>query len=146
MIKPITAGAAVALACIIYASVGGIAGAVLFSLALLTILYCGLPLYTGRIGQAAGDDLTMMPVIFLLNALGAICVAFLAFYVINEETCVRAVNIAAERLQQPAVVTLARSVLCGVLIQTAVVGFKKGSELLCVFCSHGADYAILCVS
>lgn len=134
MIKPITAGAAVALACIIYASVGGIAGAALFSLALLTILYCGLPLYTGRIGQASGEALTRMPIVFLLNALGALCVALAAFYGTGEETLDLVMKTAQAKLQQPATVTLVRSLFCGALMQTAVVGFKKGSEILCIFC------------
>lgn len=134
MIKPITAGAAVALACIIYASVGGVAGAVLFSSALLTILYCGLPLYTGRIGQAEGKDLADMPRLFALNALGALCVALLAVYAVGEETYGTLLAVAQAKLQQPVPVLCVRSMLCGALMQAAVVGFRKGSELLCVFC------------
>lgn len=135
MIKPITAGAAVALACIIYASVGGIAGAVLFSLALLTILYCGLPLYTGRIGQADGSEMADMPRVFALNALGAFLVAVYAVYAVDAETYDALLHIAQAKLQGP--LPIVKSMLCGALMQTAVVGFKKGSELLCVFCVAG---------
>lgn len=134
MLKPITAGAAVALACIIYASVGGIAGAVLFSSALLTILYCGLPLFTGRVGQADRQESMQLPMMFALNALGALCVALAAFYAMDEETFDAVVKIAQAKLYAPEMAVLTRSLFCGALMQTAVVGFKKGSELLCVFC------------
>lgn len=134
MIKPITAGAAVALACVIYARVGGIAGAALFSTALLTILRCELPLYTGRVGQADRKNALYLPILFSLNALGALCVAVVAIYAMGGETLSTVIKIAQAKVQEPEMAVFMRAVFCGVLMQTAVVGFKKGSELLCVFC------------
>lgn len=53
MIKSIMAGFMIALAAAIYITVGGVVGAFMFSLGLLTILYFQFNLFTGKAGLLA---------------------------------------------------------------------------------------------
>ena len=50
IIKAIMSGLLIGLCADINNRIGGICGAMLFSIGLLTICMCGLPLFTGRIG------------------------------------------------------------------------------------------------
>lgn len=47
----VAAGAMIAVAAALYLKVGGFYGAIMFSIGLLTILWYGFNLYTGKIGQ-----------------------------------------------------------------------------------------------
>ena len=73
----ILAGIMISLGCIINLQVGGIGGALFFSLGLITILMFNFDLFTGRAGLLASDQITYKRLgqIWLGNLYGALMVA-----------------------------------------------------------------------
>lgn len=63
------AGLLISIGCCVNISTGGVIGAGLFSIALITIIYFGLPLFTGIVSN---DIDTLMLVVLVGNAVGAI--------------------------------------------------------------------------
>lgn len=70
--KSIFAGVCISIGGTIYLSVGGIAGAFLFSFGLLAVVHYQIPLYTGKAGFCkTSHDIKMLPIILIGNILGA---------------------------------------------------------------------------
>lgn len=108
--KSLMSGALIGLCCDIYSRIGGITGALLFAIGLLSICLFDLPLFTGRVGSA--NDIKMLVAMLLLNIEGIGIVK--AMFMIND------------------IVVL--GVTCGVLMQIAVASFKKNMPILTVMC------------
>ena len=76
MIKSILAGFMIALSAAIYLSVGGVIGAFMFSIGLLSILYFQYSLFTGKAGMLAEGAIRpeRLVLVWLGNLIG--CAAF----------------------------------------------------------------------
>lgn len=133
ILKSFLAGVAIALGGYVYLSCENkYVGAFLFSVGLLTVLYFGLNLYTGRIGyvfsQNRGqrlDTLISLPA----NVAGCVATGLLKAPV----GTVR--SIVAAKLAKPLPCVFADGILCGILIYICVDVFKKNKNPIAVlFC------------
>ena len=127
--KGIASGVMISIGCAVYlACADKIVGAVLFSVALLTICYFGFSLYTGKIGfmvLSHGKEETSELLLGLLgNLLGvAICGWALAYAFPDMQTAAAA--LVQKKITQGYLQTLLRGVFCGVLMFVAVSVFKE---------------------
>ncbi len=133
------AGAMISIGCAVYlACENKYVGAVMFSVALLTICYKGYNLYTGRIGfmvnAHAKEDISGL----LLGLLGN-TIAMLAFgsalgYAIPKLVAT-AVTIVAAKLEQTFLSALIRAIFCGILMYIAVSLYREKNTVVgIVFC------------
>ena len=115
-----------------------IAGAVLFSVALLCICYKGLSLFTGKVGYIAHSrtkkDLSVLFTGLLGNFLGAVGSAALACLALPSLHEI-AVAVANAKIGQQFYETLLRAFFCGILMYMAVSIYReKNSPLGIIFC------------
>lgn len=125
------AGALIALGCsIFWLSGGGIVGAILFSIALTTICYLKLNLFTGKVGFLLAEkkiDFLKLLVILLGNLVGA----FVMGCLLNTLPIVAAASFTLPQLE----FAMAGGFACGMLMYIAVKLFQFGQPLgifLCV--------------
>ena len=134
--KSILAGVAIAIGAYINLKVGGIAGAVLFSVGLFLVCHFGLNLYTGKVGYTG---IAANQMILLGNLVGSL---ILYFYPTEKAT-----EIMQNKLKTPDEITFINAFICGILIYAAVETFKRGKEymiLICVpaFILFGAEHCV----
>lgn len=126
--KAIAAGLMIGLGAMLNLQLGGVIGAICFSLGLFTICALGLHLFTGKIATILEGNLTLLSwgTIFLGNWLGilfmVICVSMLPQAQIIQEN---AAKIAIARQQSFWLVNLVRGMICGMCVQMAVDMWKK---------------------
>lgn len=116
-IKAAAAGVCIAIASMIYAKVGGVAGAALFSIGLYIILQFKLKLFTGF--AAYIDDFKSFKesvLIFLGNFLGAM-MPLLGYS--------SSVDLFTYRMDKPILEIFINSIVCGILIYIAVAAYKR---------------------
>ena len=130
LVSAILAGICIGIGCNIYLSCDNkYIGAALFSVGLITILTFGFNLYTGKVGYIVENKLSFaidVLIILLGNIIG--CILFgLAFQS----------NIAAEmcalKLSNSAMMTLYKSIMCGILMFVAVDSYKVNQNFLLTF-------------
>ena len=136
LLKSIFAGIAIAIGAYINLKIGGIPGAVLFSVGLFLVCNFGLNLYTGKVGYTG--IIKNLPIL-LGNLIGAM---ILYFYPIE-----KAVEIVSNKLNTPYYLTFINAFICGVLIYAAVEAFKRGKDymvFICVpaFILFGAEHCV----
>lgn len=139
----ILAGILISIGCIIYSKIGGIVGAVLFSLGLLSIIQNQLTLYTGKCGYVKlnkKDDLINIIKIFIGNLIGVIICFLLVFNLPHQEL----INIANVKLSSPLINFLPASIFCGMMMHLAVVSKREIITILCVsvFILAGFEHSI----
>jgi formate/nitrite transporter FocA (FNT family) len=129
LIKSILAGICIAIGAITYLNVGGVAGAILFSLGLLIILNFELKLYTGFIGYCglAFKNYLRAAIILLGNLIG--CCLMWAFPCPSE--------IIVAKIASPHWLSFIEAIVCGILIYAAVETFKQGKWYMTPFCVAG---------
>lgn len=115
-----------------------LAGAVLFSVALLSICMLGLYLYTGKIGflvaEHSAADVFSVFAGLVGNAVGCAAAAF-AVRTVRPALSVRAAEMCAAKLAQPWLATVFAGILCGILMYAAVAVYReKNSSLGVLFC------------
>lgn len=140
LIKSIWAGVAIAIGTLLFLLVGGVWGAIFFTIGLYMVLWFKLNLYTGKIGYI--KRMSNIPKIILIligNCIGC-CIMF-AF------SPAAAGAIVATKLATPLLVVLVKSIICGILIYVAVEQYKNGKEyapLIAVpaFILCGAEHSI----
>ena len=108
--KSIMSGVLIGLCADIYNRTGGIVGALLFSIGLLTICMSGLLLFTGKVGSS--NDVKQLIFMIVLNILGVISMRI--FFNFN--------NI------------FVLGIGCGMLMQIGVAAYKKNLLLLTSMC------------
>ena len=119
---------------VIYISVDNkYVGAMLFSLALLTIIQNKCQLYTGQIGYIREKtysifDWTMM---LLLNCVGATCSTILGLNVQNHTTMLKFIEIAQNKFSRSYGEIFICGILCGILMFVAV---KSNNQIITIFC------------
>ena len=122
-LSAIMAGVCISVGCIVNLQVGGIAGAVLFTFGLVTVVHYRYALYTGTAGFVqTWKSLSDLFLIILLGNLFGCGLMALALGVTDcmPELYDRLAPIIAQRSSQSAASALVRSILCGFLMTTAV--------------------------
>ena len=133
------AGAMISIGCAVYlACQNKYVGAVMFSVALLTICYKGYNLYTGRIGfivnNHAKDDFHSLLLGLLGNTLAMMAFgALLGFSLPNlKET---AIGVVQAKLSQTFLSALIRATFCGILMYIAVSLYREKKTVVgIIFC------------
>ena len=115
-------------------TVGGVCGALLFSLGLLTIVTRSLNLFTGKVGYVFSNKpsyLADLVLIWFGNFAGtALAGSFLRFTRIAQVISERADVMCRAKLDDSPVSIFILSVFCGMLMFIAVDGYKKLSGVL----------------
>ncbi len=151
----ISAGILICIGCSVYlacvAAGNKIAGAILFSVALLCICYKGLNLFTGKVGyMAEKHDKSAFSTLLLGllgNAVATVGVGFILSYALPELYAV-AEPIVTAKLSQEWWQTLVRAIFCGILMFLAVSVYKEkktpAAIFLCipVFILSGFEHSI----
>lgn len=108
-----------------------VVGALLFTIALVTICYKGYYLFTGKVGYLAErckkDDVESILLGLLGNTIGAVGCGFLLSYAIGGIQEVAYVICSAKLLQSHPV-ALVRGIFCGILMYVAVSVFKENGK------------------
>lgn len=141
----ILAGFLIAMGGIINLTLGGIPGALFFSLGLLTIVTFKYELFTGKAGLLTTGEIKpwKLCTIWLGNFIGAAACALMVSMTPLAETLVsKAAAIVVLRSGQPAIVNIVLGIFCGVLMYIAVNGYKKSNNYL--FCMLPVAFFILC--
>ncbi len=138
----IAAGLLITIGCCVYlACEPKWVGAVLFSVALLSICYKGYSLYTGRIGfifdELTKDKISELFLGLLGNVIATAVVGIAVRYAITKPIDLHKIasEMCAIKLEQELWQTLIRAILCGVLMYIAVAVYKeKKSVVGILFC------------
>lgn len=130
--KSVMAGVSISLGCIVFLKVGGVAGAVLFSFGLLTVVHYRLALFTGMAGYAGWKGLPSLFVILVGNVLGCFVTA-LAIRHASPALGEASAAITAARLQLDWLSVLILAIGCGFVMTTAVEFGRKGQYLPLLF-------------
>lgn len=124
--------------CVFLACENRIAGAILFSVALLVICYKGFSLFTGKIGYIPEKHGREEISVLLLGLLGNLIGTLLCGLLIK--TAVASIGTSAltaceAKLTQSAWSTFVRGLFCGILMYSAVSIFRSNSSIAgIVFC------------
>lgn len=122
------------------AAYGSLAGAVLFSFGLLTVVGYKLKLYTGTAGFIMKNEIGQLFLILFGNILGCLCVGLLA-RVSPMDIQQSAQNILELRLKTGALKCGLLAIGCGFIMTTAVCFARKGQYLPLLF---GVPLFIVC--
>ncbi len=119
-INSILAGIMIAIGSLVYINTDNpIAGALLFSLGLLVIMYFKFDLYTGKIGYFRKiTEVPSLIIIILGNFIGC-CILWAATPLIDNTLIIT-------KLSYPWYTILLKAMLCGILIYIAVEQYKQG--------------------
>ncbi|MDE6302466.1 MAG: formate/nitrite transporter family protein, partial [Clostridia bacterium] len=140
----IAAGLLITIGCCVYLALSGSdttkwVGAILFSVALLTICYKGYSLYTGRIGFLLDglnkDYISGLLLGLLGNVIATAVFGIMVQYAItslNPEICLNniAYSMCQIKLEQQWWQTLIRGIMCGVLMYVAVAIYKEKKSIV----------------
>lgn len=137
----ILAGICIAFGGIAYLKVGGLAGAILFTFGLLTVVHYKLKLFTGTAGFfESKKDLYNLFLILFGNIVGASLVALLVNIAMPTLIPV-ASEILANRMENTIPSTIILGVGCGFVMTTAVTFGREGKFLPLLF---GVPLFIMC--
>ena len=121
----ILAGCAIGLGGYVYLTVGGLAGAVLFSFGLLTVCYYQLHLFTGKSGfYTKGNILYLFSAVLFGNAIGCYLVSLVASPAVVEASAA----LVAGRLASGNLTNFLMAIPCGFIMTTAVTAVKPDSN------------------
>lgn len=139
-LKSIFGGMMIAIASYIYLQTGGVIGAFLFAIGLLTILNMDFKLYTGAIGFVHNKQETKDVVVILLGNILGTCLLF--FFPLPA-----AGALVSAKLALPLHIVMIKAIICGIFMYTAVSCYKKQATYmvpLCVagFILFGAEHCI----
>lgn len=136
----IFAGICISVGGIVYLSVGGIAGAVLFAFGLLTVVSYSLKLYTGTAGFITKNDFGTLGLILIGNIVGCFFTAMAIKYA-NPDIIQAADAVVAKRISSGAIRCGVLGIGCGYVMTTAVKFAREGKYLPLLF---GVPLFILC--
>ena len=131
--KAILAGLAIGLGGYVFLTLGGIAGAVLFSFGLLTVVHYSLALYTGKAGYF--DSWKSVGVLFAVILTGNVIGCFLTSLVAWPPLCgsdavqLAAQSIVEKRLASGHLANFVMAIPCGFIMTTAVEFGRKDKFL-----------------
>lgn len=109
-------------------------GALLFSLALLSIIRLGLPLYTGRIGKViTNKKQENLIAMLILNAFGAM--ASCGLYILMDSSNYEKMKAVCDAKYGKTYLTLfVAGIMCNILIHIAVSASREVITILCIMC------------
>ena len=114
----------ISIGCLIFLTVGGVAGATLFAVGLLAVLWHQLLLYTGRSGDVQSwSDFGRLMLILLLNIVG--CIIFALIIEPSDEVRMAAEAIVIRRAGSSIIKALANGIFCGLIMTLAVHSARK---------------------
>ena len=125
--RALAAGVLIALGCIVYLKVGGVAGAVLFSAGLWFVINFDAELFTGRVTRS---EYSIPQRLFMLvyNLIGAGVIGFVSSYALPE-IHEPAVNMIQALAKSGPLAVAWKSCLCGVCMFLATTKVGDGSRL-----------------
>ena len=132
----ILAGIFIGIGGIVYLSVGGVCGALLFAVGLLTICHFKYALFTGKTGFVLTGEIKISEIlrIWLGNFVGTFIAASLAIW---SGKSVALYSMAAAlvdtRWANGPIVNLCLGIFCGMLMYVAVTGYAETKNVLFVF-------------
>ena len=147
--ESIFAGLLIGIAGLVFLHVGGLdegrgfgelAGAVLFAFGLMSVSVSKALLFTGKAGYLPyKESLQLLPMV-LLNAVGCLLMASIAYYTINESALATldAIMVAREAASWRIVIT---SIGTGVIVTMAIQGVRRGTYLPLLY---GVPVFIMC--
>lgn len=141
----IIAGFLIGMGGIINLTVGGIPGALFFSLGLVTIVTFKFNLFTGKAGLLFAGEIDGMSLfkIWIGNFVGAAaCAMAVSLLPMGESVAEAATAIVETRMAQGSIVNLVSGIFCGILMYIAVTGYSKTNNYL--FCIVPVAFFILC--
>lgn len=139
--KAILAGFCISIGCIVNLKVGGVAGAVLFSFGLLTVVHYGYLLYTGKAGFFdRKHDKRFLLMVLTGNIVGCALFAMMARYA-TPEIVENATTIFQSRLHKGPAVCFFLAIGCGFIMTVAVRWGREKQYLPLLF---GVPVFILC--
>ena len=110
-------------------------GALLFSVALMTVIYFELPLYTGRIGTVIQDRSYLSCLLALVfNTIGAVLAVWM-FKVMSPENAMLIKNVAHTKYSKGLLALFIAGIFCNVLIHIAVSTKHSIMVIMCVMAS-----------
>ena len=130
-----SAGVMIIIGCSVYLACDNkYVGAILFSVALLTICIKGFSLYTGKIGyiveQHKKEDFSVLFLGLLGNAIATILLGFAIYYALPNLASSASIICEAKLLNQTFFQTLIRAIMCGVLMYVAVSVYKEHKSIV----------------
>ena len=133
----ILAGIMIAVAGIVYLQVGGVAGSLLFSMGLLTVLSFKLNLFTGKAGLLATNEISVgkLADIWVGNLIGTTAIAFIiSLTPIGVNIAEKAQKIVAIRITNGPMANLILGIGCGLLMYVGVKTFalQGGSPIFAI--------------
>lgn len=135
MIFAILAGIMISIGALINLKVGGVAGAVFFSVGLLSILHFGLNLFTGKAGLLIQKKIKWYDLLLVYtgNLAGTGLMAILYRSICPTSAVIEnAEKILAIRVGNPWYVNIFFGILCGILMYVAVTGYKETKNAIFV--------------
>ena len=147
--ESIFAGLLIGIAGLVFLHVGGLdegrgfgelAGAVLFAFGLMSVSVSKALLFTGKAGYLPyKESLQLLPMV-MLNAVGCLLMASIAYYTINESalSTLDAIMVAREAASWRIVIT---SIGTGVIVTMALQGVRRGTYLPLLY---GVPVFIMC--
>ena len=135
-LSAVMAGICISIGCIVNLQVGGIAGAVLFTFGLITVVHYKYALYTGTAGFINSFD--SLYDLFAIILLGNIAGCFITTVGLNVTDCMqelhdKVIPIAENRASQSIWSALLRAIFCGFLMTTAVKFARENRWLPLLF-------------
>lgn len=141
ILSSILAGVFISIGGVVYLSVGGVAGAVLFSFGLLAVVHYKVKLYTGTAGFFnLKNGWCTLALILIGNIIGC-WLASMVFGFSNLSLAEKCAAIVAKRLDSGPLAVIALATGCGIIMTTAVKFAKEGKYLPLLF---GVPTFILC--
>ncbi len=141
ILSALLAGISISCGCIVFLKVGGVAGAVLFSFGLLTVVHYKFKLYTGTAGFVESwKDFFHLFIILFGNILGCLLAAVAMKYA-QPNLADTALSLLQKRLEYDFSASLLLGVGCGFIMTTAVQFARENKFLPLLF---GVPVFILC--
>lgn len=134
------AGMCISFGAYVYLNVGGVAGAILFSVGLLAILKLNLDLFTGQCGKLSSREISWMKLveIWLGNFLGSFLIAFsLLLTPTGIEMADKAAEIVALRISNGPLTNFILGIGCGLFMYIAVTTYGKLQLVCTIFAVAG---------
>lgn len=135
----VLAGIAIAIGGTVYMTVGGIAGAILFSFGLLTVVHYGLHLFTGKSGFF--DSWSSLLQLFTLILFGNVAGCWLFSLISPENVTEACMKVTEGRLEAGLLKNFLLAIPCGFIMTTAVEFGRNKQYLPLLF---GVPVFILC--
>ena len=132
----ILAGFMIGIGAIVYLTVGGVAGALLFAVGLMTICCFKMELFTGKVGLFAEGKIDCLGMIRIWfgNFIGVLIAAMLILSTHRGEMLSEtARNIVAIKVAATPVENFILGVFCGLLMFVAVSGYSEHRNILFVY-------------